>query len=159
MKVLMLNWYGPYTDDELYDLGNWGKGLYLITGKQRKQRYSRIQYCGYTTQSYVSRLSRHHKAPQVTRDRRYWLSEAAFPKRVTAELLRRAERMVIYFWEPSLNERGIYTPPEPTTLISRWFRKDGTPRYRQMSIYKNLSDVISWDGSHWRVGNLTVFEG
>jgi len=154
----MLNWYGPYTDDDLPGLGNWGMGLYLITGKRKYQRKAAIQYCGYTTQPFAARLTNHHKAPLVTRERRYWLSEIAFPRKITDGILRRAESIIIYFWEPPLNEMGIFTAPEPTTIISRWFKPDGSPRLRQMNTYKDLDDVISWDGSYWRTGNLTVFE-
>jgi hypothetical protein len=157
MKVIVIDWYGPYADKTLENEGDWGNGLYIVTGKQKYQREPHIQYCGYTTNSYRQRFSNHHKIPAVTREREYWLSEISHPKKVGTEILKVAESIIIYFWEPELNEKGVYTPPEPTTIVSRWYKTNNEPRYRRSGPIGRFPDIISWDGELWRTGKLDVF--
>ncbi|MDK9716247.1 MAG: hypothetical protein OEL86_19400 [Sulfuritalea sp.] len=159
MKTVILNWYGPYNDSSLSNEKEFGYGLYLITGKKKSQRESVIQYCGITERSFRSRfLDANHKKNEVTREREYWLAEVDYPKRISRSTLEITEKLIIYFWQPTLNERKVLSIPDPTTVINRWYKPDGEPRIRQKSIYKDLSDVISWDGAHWRTGNLQVWE-
>jgi hypothetical protein len=57
-----------------------------------------------------------------------------------------------------LNDRKTVRPPKATTVISHWFKQNGEPRYNQQGLLVDFPDVISWDGSHWREGNLRVWE-
>lgn len=158
MKTIILNWYGPYNEESICDEKEFCNGLYLITGKQLYEREPTIQYCGITQNSFYNRFKNHHKKDFVTRDREYWLSDLEYPKKTTKELLELSETIIIYFWQPSLNDRKKnYLPEKPTTVISKWFKISGEPRINQKSIYKELSDTISWDGDLWRTGNLKVW--
>ncbi|NOQ36655.1 MAG: hypothetical protein GQ569_12305 [Methylococcaceae bacterium] len=155
---MILNWYGSYNDETLKNDIEFGNGLYLITGKQPYERESTIQYCGITEGSFYNRLLSHHKKDDVTEiSREYWLAEITYPKRSNRDLLEIAEKIIVYFWQPSLNEKKKISLPEPTTVINQWFNIEGQPRINQMKIYKELSDVISWDGEYWRTGNLKIF--
>jgi hypothetical protein len=156
MKTIILRWYGAYEYDEIWKVGDWGNGIYLITGKKVYERASKIQYCGITERSFKDRLRSHHKTSQVTRDLKFWLSEVEYPKRFNRGMLEMAEKIIIYAWQYQLNERKKVMPPQPTTIINYWFKKDDLPRFNQLEIYRHFSDVLSWDGAHWRTGNLKV---
>jgi len=159
MKTIILNWYGPYNDENIKDEVDFGNGLYLITGMAKRQRFDRIQYCGITERTFLKRFDdKNHKRLLVTKNREYWLAEVIYPKKVKKDILELAETTLIYFWQTPLNERKKASVPNPTTLINRWFRIDCKPRIYQQKIYKDLPDVISWDGEYWRTGNLDVYE-
>lgn len=156
--TIKIHWYGPYGEDDLNELDG-GNGLYLFTGKKKYQRSdSAIQYFGITEQSYKGRFNQHHKLNEISRDLGVWLGEISYPNEHNRSHLETAESIMVYFWQPELNDKKKYTPPNPTTVISHWFTRDGKPRKNQLSIYRNLPDVIAWDGEYWRVGNLKVFE-
>mgnify|MGYP001305610905 CR=1 FL=1 len=159
MKTIILNWYGPYNDETLKTEPDFGYGLYLIAGMKKGQKYDRIQYCGITEREYCKRFYQHAKKEIVTRNREYWLSEVVYPSRIKRDALEIAEKIIIFFWEPPLNDRKKIRPPEPTTIINMWFKRDGRPRINQKAIYADLPDVISWDGDKWRTGNLDVYDG
>ncbi|MNG30798.1 hypothetical protein D3C84_1164870 [compost metagenome] len=81
-----------------------------------------------------------------------------YPEEASRYFLEMAESIIIYFWQPALNEKKKVFPPKPITLVSKWFKKDGSPRLRQHSMCQHLDDVLSWDGKLWRSGNLRVWE-
>lgn len=151
-----MNWQGPYSLEEACESGL-GNGLYLLTGKRRYERNEQIQYCGITEGLYRNRFRQHHKAFEITREQKIWLGSVAYPVEHTRTHLETAESIIVYFWQPNLNERKKFRPPRPTALISHWFKPDGSPRYNQMSIYADLHDVLCWDGELWRSGNLRVW--
>jgi hypothetical protein len=158
MKTIILKWYGPYTDETLERDNEFGNGIYLITGKLRYEREACIQYCGITENAFHNRLNnRHHRRNEITRDREYWLSEIIYPISINRNLLDISEKIIVYFWQPPLNERKKISIPEPTTIINHWFNAKGEPRINQRGIYRDLYDVISWDGEYWRTGNLNVW--
>ena len=154
--TIIIHWKGPYTLDEIEEVGG-GKGLYLLTGKRKYNRENKIQYCGITASSYKKRFRDHHKLKRINRDLKIWLGEIVYPERGTRKVLEEAERIIIYFWQPALNERKKVSLPNPTSVISHWFKRDGSPRINQLSIYKDLHDVLCWDGDYWRSGNLAVW--
>lgn len=154
--TIQVEWAGPYSLDEA-DETDFGNGLYLFSGKQKHERNVQIQYCGITENSFKSRFSNHHKLPYINRDLGIWLGGISYPNNFSRAHMEIAEKIIVYFWQPSLNEKKKYSPPTPTTLISHWFKKDGAPRVNQLAIYKDLHDVLSWDGLHWRTGNLAVY--
>jgi hypothetical protein len=156
--TIKIHWYGPYGEADLDDLDG-GNGLYMFTGKRKHQRGEpEIQYFGITKNTYKGRFKNHHKLSEITRDIGIWLGEVSYPNDHVRDHLETAESILVYFWQPELNERKKFTPPLPTTVISHWFSADGKPRIYQNYIYKNLPDVLCWDGVHWRIGNLKVYE-
>lgn len=156
MQTFIINWFGPYTFDEVTIDSELGNGIYLITGKQKYQRNTDILYCGITEGTFYNRFKRHHKKEYVYRDENFWLGNFAYPLEVSRNTLETAEKIIIYFWGPVLNDRKKVTPPKPTTLLNFWFKRNHTPRINQLEIYRDLPDVISWDETHWRTGNLKV---
>ncbi len=157
--TIKINWYGPYTEDDVEYLDG-GNGLYMFTGKRKHQREdSEIQYFGITKNSYKGRFKRHHKLQEINRDLKIWLGEISYPTEHIREHLETAESIMVYFWQPKLNEKKkLMPPPVSTTVISHWFNANRNIRLNQKSIYKYLPDVICWDGKYWRTGNLSVFE-
>lgn len=157
--TIIINWLGPFSYEEVLGLSEQGNGLYLATGKlKKKKQESTIQYCGITEGKFSSRFKRHHKIWEINREQRFWLGNIITPHNSTRYYLEIAETLIIYFWQPSLNTRKKISPPKPTTVINHWFKKDGTPRIYQQKIYRDLDDVLSWDGTYWRTGNLKVYK-
>ncbi|MFN3069817.1 hypothetical protein ACKWMY_17095 [Serratia sp. J2] len=154
--TIRINWKGPYTLEQVQnsDIGN---GLYLLTGKRPYERVKQIQYCGITGGLFRNRFRRHHKLDEITKDLGIWLGEISYPLGFSRVHLEIAESIIVYFWQPNLNERKKYTPPRPTAIISNWFKCDNSPRINQQEIYADLPDVICWDGELWRTGNLKVW--
>lgn len=155
-QTIRVNWQGPYSLEEVCE-SDMRNGLYLLTGKRRYERNDQIQYCGITEGLYRNRFRQHHKAFEITREQKIWLGSVAYPIEHTRTHLEIAEAIIVYFWQPNLNERKKFRPPRPTALISHWFKQDGSPRFNQMSIYSDLHDVLCWDGELWRSGNLRVW--
>lgn len=153
--TIKIHWKGSYSLEEVNEMDD-GNGLYLLDGKQRYERKSDIQYFGITEQEYRKRFSdKSHKIHDITRDLKIWLGEIIYPQNFEREHLKTAEAIMIYYWQPNLNTQNKPYPPRPTTIVSHWFKKDGSARVNQ--VYKNLHDVMSWDGEYWRTGNLTVY--
>jgi hypothetical protein len=155
--TIILNWEGPFTLDEVLENKQRSNGLYIITGKGKYERCIDIQYCGITEGSFYNRLKNHHKASLVTREQEIWLAKVEYPVEVTRTFLEKAESIIVYFWQPNLNDRKKVYPPTPITLVNKWYKKDGSPRLRQHSMMKDLADVLCWDGEYWRSGNLSVY--
>ena len=156
--TIKIHWRGPYSYQEV-EMLNDGNGLYLFAGKKKYQREeSFIQYCGITEGLYRNRFKNHHKLFEINRELEIWLGDINYPTEHSRMHLETAESIIVYFWQPTLNDRKRFNPPYPTTIISHWFKKDGQPRFNQKRIYKYLSDVICWDGQYWRTGNLSVYE-
>lgn len=153
-----MDWRGPYSYAEIEEKPELGNGLYLATGKLKYEREPSIQYCGITEGSFIGRLKSHHKVHEINRGQEFWVGEIKYPNEASRHFLEIAESIIIYFWQPALNERKKVFAPKPITLVSKWFKKDGAPRRRQQTMCKNLDDVISWDGELWRSGNLQVWE-
>jgi hypothetical protein len=157
--TVIVNWYGPYTYEEIEEKRDWKNGLYLATGKLKyKQRSATIQYCGITEGSFYRRFKNHHKIYAINRELKFWIGTITYPDDASRYFLEMAESMIIFFWEPELNERKKLTLPTSITLINKWFKKDRSPRFRQHPMCNNLTDVLSWDGELWRTGNLKVWK-
>jgi hypothetical protein len=153
-STILIHWHGPYKSIEEIEGEN---GLYLLTGKRKYEPQEQIQYCGITEDSFYCRLVNHQRINEITRDLRIWLGTIAYPEVTDRSHLWVAEKMLVYFWQPALNTQLRYHPPQATNLISQWFFCDGEPRHHQKAIYQDLPDVICWDGSLWRTGNLKVY--
>ncbi len=156
-NTIIINWSGPFTYEDIENNPDDGNGLYLATGRLKYQREDEIKYCGITQGSFLTRIKEHHKVGQITKNQLFWLGKVVVPKSPSRHYLEIAESLIIYFWQPELNERKKIAIPKPTTVINYWFKPDGEPRINQKSIYKDLDDVLSWDGNLWRTGNLSVY--
>ena len=157
-KTIILHWKGPFTYDELEKDKLMKFGVYLATGKLKNKQTEEIQYCGITEGSFFKRIKNHHKVHEINREQKFWLASDAYSKKTKRSRLEIAESIIIYFWQPSLNERKKAYSPSPVTVVNYWFKKNGEPRLRQHSLCKDLDDVLSWDGRFWRTGNLSVWE-
>lgn len=157
-RTIILHWKGPYSPEELSDMPDAKCGAYLATGKIKYKQADEIQYCGITEGRFWTRIRNHHKVHEINRNQMFWIAKVAYPQKITRSLLELAESIIIYFWQPTLNERKKINQPKPVTLVNHWFKKDGQPRFRQNSLCKNLDDVLSWDGELWRTGNLVAWE-
>ncbi len=155
--TVIVDWHGPFSYIEIEENPDWGNGLYLVTGKLKYQKEACIQYCGITEGSFIKRFKSHHKIQKINREQNFWIGTVSYPNKASRHFLEIAESIIIYFWQPELNERKRTYPPKPTTLINKWFKKDGAPRRRQHTMCKHLDDVLSWDGDLWRSGNLQVW--
>lgn len=155
--TVIVNWRDPFSYDEIESNPDLGDGLYLATGKLKHKREETIQYCGITEGSFIRRFKSHHKLHNINRDKKFWIGKVQYPDEASRYYLEMAESMIIYFWQPELNEMKKISLPKPITLINNWYKKDYTPRYRQHPMCKYLADVLSWDGELWRSGNLKVW--
>jgi hypothetical protein len=157
-KTIIVDWYGAYSPEHVEENKDWENGLYLASGYLKHKQSEDVHYCGITEGSFSARHAKHHKLSEITRNRKIWIGEIAYPNRPKRDILELAESVIIYFWQPELNTRKTVNPPSPVTLINRWHKPDETPRLRQHPMCKDIEDVISWDGELWRTGNLTVWE-
>ena len=154
--TIIIHWTGPVSVKDL-EKGS-GGGLYLLTGRCVYERNDAIQYCGITERDFCARFSQHHKLSQVKKNLRCWVGSIVLPKRYNREKLEATEKLLIYIAQPQLNIRKKEGLPKAMTIISHWFKPSGKPRYNRQGIFEDFPDVISWDGKHWREGNLRVFE-
>ena len=154
-ESIVINWHGPVAAEEIdsYHEG----GLYVITGYKHYGRKDKIQYIGITERSFSARFDRHHKIKQVVRNRRIWVGEIVYPTEPSRTKLERAEGMLIYALQPDLNQQKKFTLPRPAVVVSHWFTPKKAARFNHQGIFSGFPDVISWDGKHWREGNLRVF--
>ena len=155
-KTIIIRWEGPVTMDSLKR--GTGGGLYLLSGLCKYERKDSIQYCGITERDFPDRFAQHHKVSLIRRNLRCWTGTVIYPKRASRTTLETAESCLIYFAQPPLNDRKTVNPPKATTVISHWFKPNGEPRYNQQGLLSHFPDVVSWDGSHWREGNLRAWE-
>ena len=112
-----------------------------------------------TQQTYKQRFDQYHKIWDVTRDLNVWLGEIIYPDTFERHHLETAEKIIVYFWQPELNERlKDYCPTDNATVISQWFKTTGDPRINQSTMLTDLHDVLSWDNEKWRTANLKVYD-
>jgi hypothetical protein len=159
MKLYIVNWFGPYTDENIKSC-DISLGLYLITGKQKHERSKSIQYCGIAKLAVHKRISNgHHKKELITRERQYWIGQVVSTNKLTRADLEIIEDLIIYFWQPKLNEKKKFKFPSPTVVLNRWFNTDKVLRHKIKYEGQKLNDVIYWDGKHWHLSNsLKAFE-
>ena len=158
MKTCYVNWYGPYSLEEIYagepeqELGVSGNGLYMFTGRRRCQRGNpTLQYIGITKQSYAVRFKAHHRLHEIPNECSIWLGQLDHLDKASSESVGKAielvESMLIYFCDQTLlNERKIANPPkESCSVFSRYFNRQGERRLRQRRLFQPLPDVMVWE--------------
>lgn len=156
-KAALINWYGPYTFEEMKEEKEWGDGIYLVTGKLKYKKKADIHYCGITERNFYGRFKRNSKLEKIERDKEFWVGEIDYPNQHKRDILELIENLIIYYWQPELNEKKKRKVPEEVTIINKWFTQNEEVRYEQAPIVEYLTDVISWDGETWRAGNLEVW--
>jgi hypothetical protein len=153
MRTYIVNWQGPYNDEDLNNIDD-NLGLYLITGYQKHKKTELIQYCGITEQNFATRLnSNHHKKELITRNRKFWIGKIKSDKKIIRDDLEIVEKLIVYFWQPVLNEKKKYSLPSPTVVINRWYDTNGNLRKRITHEAQKLHDVIFWDGMYWHLSD------
>lgn len=151
MKLYIVNWYGPYNDENLKS-NEVSLGLYLMTGKQKHDRLLDIKYCGITKRLVHKRiLYSHHKKELITRDRQYWIGKVTSMSKITRKDLELIEDLIIYFWQPKLNDKKKHKLPSPTVILNRWFNIKGELRHKTKYEGQKLNDVIYWDNQYWHL--------
>ena len=151
-KVFVVHWHGPFTKEEVAGMDESGV-VYLVTGRMGNERKSRIKYFGITNQSICARFKRHHKLAQDIADLQVWIgwimhSPTNKPK------LETVEKLMIYLWQPPLNERKTVGLPKATSLLCHWFDSHWKPLREKPNSLKDVYDVMCWDGEYWRTGQL-----
>ena len=87
-----------------------------------------------------------------------------YPKSKSRIYLEETEKILIYFTEAEKNTNKKNSPPEPLTVINRWYKPNKTkwstePRFNKQKTLDELDDVLCWDGEYWRTANkLSVYE-
>lgn len=134
--VTVIDWYGPFSHKEAVTAvkeDGFADGLYLCLGKTKgKHGNSKLQYVGIAGKDLKSRVKTgHYKLDLVTRDRTLWLGEVSslgVPGRKTKKTdpsLDFSEWALVYFLQPSLNDKKKYTPPaRPVSVLNRWWKVD-----------------------------------
>lgn len=160
LRTIVIRWEGPLSLEDVAgsDLEN---GLYFFAGKKKYERRDQIQYFGITKNLYRNRINdRHHALWKIRSDTvSVWLGHIEYPEDFEYDVLRLAERCLIYFWQPELNEKGKARPSKPVCIVSRWTKPGGKVRKQRLEIYRDLPDVLWWDDDeYWRYGNLRMME-
>lgn len=156
LKTIVIRWEGPHTRESVQSSGL-RNGLYFLSGRRKYERKDQIQYFGITTQPYYKRFkNKYHAVNYVTKNLQIWLGQIEYPQSFETHHLELAEACLIYFWQPSINNRGKIRPSKPVCIVSRWTKLDGSVRQNRLNIYKDLPDVLWWDEEYWRTGNLRL---
>lgn len=120
MRTFVVKWSGPFED---WEVGNELRVncLYIITGCLKYERAVSLQYCGITERDLFKRLNdKNHKRDLVKRDRQYWVGNIISDEKIMRKDLEMVESLIIYFWQPELNDKKRKYPPEKTVVINRW---------------------------------------
>ncbi len=155
-QTIIVKWKGPVSLNSL-KRGE-GGGLYLFSGRLKYGKKDMVLYCGITERDFPDRFANHHKLPLITQNLKCWTGFVMHSSRVTRKILEDAETLIIYFGQLPLNIKKKNSLPKCTTLISHWFKANDEPRYNQQGLLSDFPDVISWDGTYWREGNLRVWD-
>ena len=162
MKTLYVNWYGPFTHDEIIkahgrneevvegqigptreDLK--GNGLYAFTGKKKGQRSDAcLQYIGITERSFKARFAEPHNHWDINREEKIWLGKVINQEGVR-EPLENVESILVAFCQPPLNSKKLYLPNFECAVISDFFKKNMEPYKAVGSIIREIPEIVIWD--------------
>lgn len=151
-KVFVVHWRGPFTKEQVDAMDESGV-VYLVTGLAAGKRKSTIQYFGITNQSICVRMKRHHKLSQDIADMQIWIGWIMHSP-TNKPSLEMVERLLIYLWQPPLNEKKKISLPKATSLLCHWFYPNWKALRTKPKTVKDLYDVICWDGTYWHTGHL-----
>ena len=92
----------------------------------------------------------------MTREREYWFGQIISDKELLRNDLEIVESLIVFFWQPHLNDLKKKFPPEPIIVINRWYDKNEKLRMKKIHEGQKLDDVIFWDGKVWHTGHLRI---
>jgi hypothetical protein len=158
--IIGIDWYGPYSRSAaIGKIKDFGAGLYFAIGtpEGKGNHKRRPQYIGISNNNIVSRSThpRHEVMTKINYDKGLWLGEVSTAEpsgrrlTVTPNTLRYAEWLHVYFMGLPMNTRLNRPPPNPATLLNRWWRTDyETPRYQRP--HPTWPDLIDFAGRDFR---------
>lgn len=163
MKAIVINWFGPFEDELGWGVTiNEGGGLYFLCGKLKGQKQDAcIQYLGITERDFSKRIAEHRRSgrigSEINRESEIWVGKIVSPVSYGRSELELAEHMIAYWMRFELNQKKTKSiPAENVAVLSKWYKRDGSPRQRQHSMTSYVPDVMVWDGETWRYSNLSV---
>lgn len=155
--AVVVDWYGPYTvakaqtaAEEFDAEGGWS--LYMLMGKVKSQKAPRrLQYIGVSQEGLSSRLRSHPKIECLSQECLIWLGQVAtagIPGMKQKNIDRRADLVEwahAYFLDLPLNTKKKVHPPDPVTVLNRWWQIDyKTPHVRRP--HPDWPDLIDFVG-------------
>jgi len=128
--VAIVDWYGPYRslkEARSAARSDYGEGLYMLLGRKKNQKKTRIQYIG-VAMDISNRLTNNHKIASILEQKReIWLGEigsTGIPGRKNKKLaiqIDLVEWAHAYFLNIENNKNKTKKPPDkPITVINRW---------------------------------------
>ena len=163
MKTIHINWYGPFTLEEIdKNFENekeinrrkkdslYRNGFYVWTGKTQGQHSEHIQYIGITERAFVDRFwATEHKNWYIAKkDKKVWIGKITNAK-TTREDFEDAEYILVSYCKRNnqarLNEKKTNLPQFSCTVISSFFKKDESRYEKVPSIIRAISEVVIWD--------------
>jgi len=176
MKTIHVNWYGPFTLDEVDEAAEQvskeerrdksslhGYGLYAWTGRKIGQHTAvgaGLHYIGITEDRYTNRFSdENHKYRKLVRsEKKIWLGKIQGQEVVTRSDLEAAESIFVSYLHPSLNATKLNLPKFSCTVISKFCKKDMEPYQRIPSIISIIPELVIWDGKNIRDNRTRIRE-
>lgn len=152
-QAIVVDWFEPLrgVEEARHAITNAGfeDGLYMLIGRIRYQKKrGELKYIG-IAKTLLNRVRSQHPAISVlTQECTLWLGEVSSIGRYQRKPLESAERAHIYFLQLPLNKRKKKNPPpEPVTVLNRWWGKDQDPSVRRRNRPdRGWPDVIDYDG-------------
>lgn len=157
MNIITLNWFGPFNDkDEIKHYSKFLRnGIYAFfgIGKYIKNNDIILQYIGKTENTFYDRIKVHKRWDEdITRVKISWFGVIVNKREYDLEEI---EHKFIYFCEPRLNEKKVFTKPkESTIIISEFFNKkeifkDEKTPYVNVPIYlRSIPELIFWNSKY-----------
>lgn len=151
----IVDWYGPYNsleDARSEARSDYGEGIYMLIGRKKNQKWTRIQYIGVAKDISTRLHNNHEKAKTLTQEIEIWLGEIAstgipgLKQKKLNQQIDLVEWAHAYFLDLDCNCKKTVTPPDrPVTVINRWWKKDYTTPYWKRP-HDEWPDVIDFKG-------------
>lgn len=145
MNTIIMNWSGPFYDREETKYYNLNNGIYSFFSTKKYSRDGNIllEYIGKTEIDMYYRLYNHHIWYELNDTKFLWFGNIVNKRVVDLELI---EHNFIYFCEPILNKKKVFSKPyESTIIISEFLKKDGGRYINQPYYLKYIPELIYWD--------------
>jgi hypothetical protein len=161
LAPIVINWYGPFDPYDI-DKSYGSSGIYILTGREKRKRDTKILYCGITKAKFTNYIKNHPRLNEIFSKQNAWIGTIIHPNSQKKRHREHAEWIIIYYCKNYYNQLDLNDkktkspPPETGIVISHWFNRRGTARIKQPHPIRNLPDVICWDEELWRTSNLKV---
>ena len=159
IETYVIHWFGPYHGVDVKFLPE-KSVIYLVTGLQKSKKVITSEYIGITEQFVSSRFNdKTHKPKRINRKKEIWVGKLQ-NKRPLRSNLEIIESVLVYFWQPDLNDKKKCRPPnDSTAILNLWHTIDDVLRKHKRHAAQKLHDFIYWDGELWHVSErLKVYE-